>query len=54
MQMFSLKRATRPTFAFIFVLLIQFTETVDFSGIQTQIVGVEGEGTDNLTTTTAI
>ena len=40
---------------FIFVLfkLRSHKKTVDYSGIQTWIFGIEGEHTDHLTTTTA-
>ena len=43
---------------FLFVYFRSFQtiyriKTVDFSGIRTQIVGVEGEHADHLTTTTA-
>ena len=46
---------TPATFClFLFFSSTNFTEkTVCFSGIQTQIVGVEGEHADHLTTTTA-
>ena len=44
------------TFLFTFVLFKHnITEkTVDFSGIRTQIIGLEGKHADHLTTTTAL
>ena len=45
----------RPLYLFIFVRFKQnfYIKTVGFSGIQTRIVGVEGEHVDHLPTTTA-
>ena len=47
---------TWPLFCFFCSFLnTNFTgKTVDVSGIRTRIVGVEGEHTDHLTTTTAL
>ena len=46
---------SRPLFVYFRSLFKQFfrIKTVDFSGIRTQIVGVEGEFGGHLTTTTA-
>ena len=48
-----LKNGPINLFLFIFALF-KYRKIVDFSGIQTQIVGVEGEHPDHLTTTTAV
>ena len=56
MFFFFLKSGPTPaSFLFIFVLFKHnYSEKiVGFSGIQTRIVGVEGEHADHLTTTTA-
>ena len=55
--MFFSKWAIHDLFLFIFVLGTQkfyATRIVDFRGIQTGIVGVEGEHDDHLATTTAL
>ena len=54
MTTYFLMGQSRP-FLFIFFLLkhILQEKTVDFSGTHTQIVGVEGDHADHLTTTTA-
>ena len=54
-----LKNGPSPGFIsviFVFVLSQQFTDNilkVDFSGTRTQIIGVDGDQADHLTTTTA-
>ena len=50
-----LKKTGQPgLFLFFRSFQIQFyRKIVDFSGIRTQIVGIEGEHADHLTTTTA-
>ena len=46
----------RPIFVYFHSFQAQILQkkTIGFSGIQTQIVGVEGEHSDHLTTTTAL
>ena len=44
-----------PLFVFFRSFKFNFTEKfLDYSGIRTQIVGVEGDHADHLTTTTAL
>ena len=51
---FMLSHSKNGLFLFIFVLFKQFyrIKTVDFSGIRTWIVGIEGKHADHLTRTT--